>query len=148
MEKQITLMNKYVANLAVLNVKLHNLHWNVTGENFEQAHVFLERLYDDLFIKFDEAAERVKMLRHFPKASLKEYLEVSDVEELDSMFYDVKESLTIAHNEYEKLIALAKDVRIEADQNDDFITVSLMEDHITIYDKELWFIYSTLKKSE
>lgn len=148
MNNQIELMNKYVANLSVLNVKLHNLHWNVTGENFEQAHVFLERLYDDLFIKFDEAAERVKMLRHFPKASLKEYLEVTDIEELESKFYNINESLTIAHNEYERLIALAKQVRTEADKNDDFITVSLMEDHITIYDKELWFIYSTLKKGE
>ena len=25
------LLNKYVANLAVWNVKLHNLHWNVKG---------------------------------------------------------------------------------------------------------------------
>jgi starvation-inducible DNA-binding protein len=148
MEQQIKLMNKYVANLAVLNVKLHNLHWNVTGENFEQVHVFLERLYDDLFIKFDEAAERIKMVRHFPLASLKEYLNTSDVEELESKFYNVKESLSIAYNEYENLIALAKQVRVEADSNDDFITVSLMEDHITIYEKELWFIYSTLKKGE
>lgn len=148
MNNQIELMNKYVANLSVLNVKLHNLHWNVTGENFEQVHVFLERLYDDLFIKFDEAAERVKMLRAFPKASMKEYLDITDVEELESKFYGVNESLTIAHNEYENLIALAKEVRKEADNNDDFITVSLMEDHITIYEKELWFIYSTLKKGE
>lgn len=145
MEKQINLMNKYVANLSVLNVKLHNLHWNVTGENFEQAHVFLERLYDDLFIKFDEAAERVKMLRAFPAASLKEYLAITDIEELDSKFYSVNESLTIAAQEYEGLISLAKEVRKIADQNDDFITVSLMEDHITIYEKELWFIHSTLK---
>jgi starvation-inducible DNA-binding protein len=143
--KQIELMNKYVANLSVLNIKLHNLHWNVTGENFEQAHVFLERLYDDLFIKFDEAAERIKMLREFPAASLKEYLSLTDIEELDSKFYSVKESFEIAKSEYEALIALAKEVRKEADANDDFITVSLMEDHITIFDKELWFIHSALK---
>lgn len=146
MKKQKELMNKYIANLAVLNVKLHNLHWNVTGENFEQVHVFLERLYDDLFIKFDEAAERVKMLRAFPVASLKEYLELTDVKELESTFYNVQDSLSIAQKEYEGLIRLAKEVRKEADQNDDFITVSLMEDHINIYDKEVWFMESALKK--
>src|SRR6056300_1201530 len=101
MNKQIELMNKYVANLAVLNTKLHNLHWNVTGGNFEQVHVFLERLYDDLFLKYDEAAERVKMLKSFPVASMKAYLSVSDVEELESKFYGVTESLQLAHAEYE-----------------------------------------------
>lgn len=146
MNKQIELMNKYVANLAVLNVKLHNLHWNVAGENFEQVHVFLERLYDDLFIKYDDAAERVKMLKSFPLANMKDYLASSDVEELESKFYGVKESLTIAHDEYEKLIDLAREVRAEADANDDFITVSLMEDHLTDYEKELWFMSSTLRK--
>jgi starvation-inducible DNA-binding protein len=145
MKQQLELMNKYIANLAVLNIKLHNLHWNVSGENFEQGHVFLERLYTDLFAKYDEAAERVKMLREFPEANMKAYLELTSVEELGNKFYTVAESFEIAQQEYEGLIALAKQVRKQADQNDDFITVSLMEDHITIYEKELWFIHSALK---
>lgn len=145
MKKQVELMNQYIANLAVLNVKFHNLHWNVVGENFEQAHVYLEKLYDDFFLKFDEVAERVKMMGEYPKASFKSYLEVSTIEELVSQDVTVFDALSIAKQELVSLKSLALSIRKEADSNDDFVTLSLMEDHVAIYDKEIWFITSAIK---
>ena len=145
MKKQLNLMNQYVADLAVLNVKFHNLHWNVVGENFEQAHVYLEKLYDDFFLKFDEVAERIKMLGEFPKASIKEYLEITSITELEDKDISVKEALTVAQTELKGLKALALDIRKEAENNDDFVTIGLMEDHVGVYDKEIWFIASAIK---
>ncbi|MFP4198930.1 MAG: ferritin-like domain-containing protein, partial [Halanaerobium sp.] len=54
-------MNTYLSNLAVLNTKLHNLHWNVEGKQFMQVHNFTEDLYNDFFEKYDEVAEIMKM---------------------------------------------------------------------------------------
>jgi DNA-binding ferritin-like protein len=34
-------LNVYLSDLAVLNVKLHNLHWNVVGPQFVQLHEFV-----------------------------------------------------------------------------------------------------------
>ncbi|MEC9485623.1 MAG: DNA starvation/stationary phase protection protein [Candidatus Izemoplasma sp.] len=145
MNTQITLMNQYVADLSVENVKFHNLHWNVVGQNFEQVHVYLEKLYDDFFLKFDEVAERVKMLGEFPLASTKEYLELSKVNELSNDNIKVDEALKVAKEELEYLKTSALNIRKEADNNDDFVTVALMEDHVAAYDKEIWFIESALK---
>ena len=145
MEKQINLMNQYVSNLAVLNVKFHNLHWNVVGKQFVSVHVYLEKLYDDFFEKYDEIAERIKMLGYFPKASMKAYLNTSNVKELNDGEISVEEALNIALEEIKELKELSKDIRIEADKFDDFVTVALMEDHISGFDKEIWFIESTLK---
>jgi len=145
MEKQMKNMNQYVADLAVLNVKFHNLHWNVVGERFEQVHVHLEALYDDLFEKFDEVAERIKMLGEFPKASIKEYLEISKVEELPNEDVAIKRVFEIVKEEVSYLKELATSIRLEADGNDDFVTVGLMEDHIAAYDKELYFINQAMK---
>lgn len=145
MKKQVKLMNQYIANLAVLNVKFHNLHWNVVGENFEQAHVYLEKLYDDFFLKFDEVAERVKMMGEFPAASVKQYVELSTVKELEDKDIKVLEAFTLAKEELEGLKVLSLEIRKEAELNDDFVTVSLMEDHVAIYDKEIWFITSAIK---
>lgn len=145
MEKQITNMNQYVADLAVLNVKFHNLHWNVVGERFEQVHVHLEALYDDLFAKFDEVAERIKMLGEFPKASIKEYIEISKVEELPNEDVSIPRVFEIVKEEVTYLKDLATSIRFEADTNDDFVTVGLMEDHIAAYDKELYFINQAMK---
>ncbi|MFP4479230.1 MAG: Dps family protein [Candidatus Izemoplasmatales bacterium] len=145
MEKQVKLMNEYVADLAVLNVKFHNLHWNVVGQAFAQVHVHFEEVYDDLFEKFDEVAERIKMMGFYAKASMKSYLELSDVEELGEEDISIKDSFNIAVKEIEGLKNKAIEVRNEADANDDFISVALMEDHIAGYDKELWFLRSALK---
>ena len=145
MKKQIELMNRYVANLALLNVKFHNLHWNVIGENFEQAHVYLEKLYDEVFNKYDEVAERIKMLGEFPKASIKEYMEISTIEELEDKNVKVHEAFIEAQKELKALKTLALTIRESANDNDDFVTVSLMEDHVGFYDKEIWFIESAIR---
>lgn len=145
MNKQVELMNQYVADLAVLNVKFHNLHWNVEGRRFKPTHEYLEALYDDFFEKYDEVAERIKMMGSFPVASLKSYLELTSVEELDDVEITDSKALEVAKASLLGLKDLALRIREEADSNDDFVTVALLEDHVAGYDKEIWFIQATLK---
>ena len=54
-------LNVYLSNLAVLNVNLHNIHWNVVGKQFFRVHEFTESLYDDFFEQYDAVAELLKM---------------------------------------------------------------------------------------
>jgi len=145
MKNQINLLNRYVSNIAVLNIKLHNLHWNVIGQNFEQTHLFLERLYDDLFVKLDEVAERIKMLGFLPNANLASYLKDSTVKELESNEVSVKNAIEIAHEEYLCLVSLAKEIRGIAIDQDDFVTQAMLEAHIAVFNKEIWFMTSELK---
>ncbi len=64
--KHLDLLQKYIANLNIWNVKLHNLHWNVVGINFLQIHEFLEEIYDNVGEQFDEVAELLKAKREMP----------------------------------------------------------------------------------
>lgn len=146
MNKKISLMNQYVADLAVLNVKFHNLHWNVVGERFVPVHVYLEDQYDDLLEQFDEVAERLKMLGEYPLASIKDYLAATKVTELESKDYSIAESFGVVKEDYTKLKALATEIRHLADEEGDFVTVALMEDLVGKYDKQLWFIAQSFKK--
>ena len=50
----------YLSNLIIGNIKLHNLHWNVTGLTFKAVREYLETLYEDSFEKYDEVAELQK----------------------------------------------------------------------------------------
>lgn len=138
--KKIEMMNVYVSNLAVLNVKLHNLHWNVVGQQFMPIHLFTEELYDELFIKYDDAAERIKMLGHQPLASMKTYLEAATIEELPSKSYSEKEVLDHLKEDLNLLLKSSRELREIADQEDDFETVALLEGHIMDYSKKLWFV--------
>jgi len=139
------LMNKYVANCAVLNVKLHNLHWNVVGQQFMAVHKFTEELYDDFFEKYDDVAEKLKMTGVTPASTIKQYLQLSDIQEVDPKEFSTQEVIKIVIADLELMRKLALEIRETADQDGDFGAVSMFEDHVAGYDKNLWFLSVMLK---
>lgn len=138
-------LNEYLSNLAVLNVKLHNLHWNVVGINFKPLHSFTEELYDDVFEKFDAVAEIMKMKGEMPLSKMSDYLNNASIEEVEPKDFSSKEVLEIVLEDLTKMNELAKEIRDEADEDGDFAVVNEFEDHIAGYNKNLWFIRSMLK---
>jgi starvation-inducible DNA-binding protein len=146
MKKELVLKSKkYLANINVNYVKLHNLHWNVVGLQFKPVHEYLEGLYDSMHEIFDEVAELLKMNGEFPLASLKDFLAVSEVKELESKDYSVKESLEIALADIKVLRDNALELRRLASDEDFYPLQVMMEDHLANYNKVVWFIESMLK---
>ena len=137
-------MNTYLANLAVLNTKLHNLHWNVEGKQFMQVHNFTEDLYDDFFEKYDEVAEILKMKGEFPLVKLSEYQEAATIEELESKKYGVDEVLNEVLADLKEMKKLAAEIRNDADDAGDFEVVGAFEDHVAGYSQNIWFVRSIL----
>ena len=146
MKKELVLKsNKYLANINVNYVKLHNLHWNVLGLQFKPVHEYLESLYDSMHEAFDEVAELLKMNGEYPLASLKDFLAVSEIKELESKDYNVKESLEIALADIKVLKANALELRSLAADDDFYPLQVMMEDHLANYNKVVWFVESMLK---
>ena len=143
--KHLELVQKYLSNLGVLNVKFHNLHWNVVGGQFMQVHNFTEEIYDKLFEDLDEVAELLKMKNTMPLSTIAEYLANSTIEEVNPKDFSVKESLEIAKKDLELMKELATEIRNLADENGDFETVAIFEDYVAFYSKNIWFINSMLK---
>jgi starvation-inducible DNA-binding protein len=135
-------MNTYLANLAVLNTKLHNLHWNVEGKQFMQVHLFTEDLYTDFFEKYDEVAELLKMKGESPLVKLSEYQEASTIEELDSKKFGVDEVLNEVLADLKEMKKLAEEIRNDADEAGDFEVVGEFEEHVAGYSKNIWFVRS------
>ena len=79
------------------------------------------------------------------RASLKEYLALSDVEELPSVEVKGKESLEIVLKDFEGFKALAESIRKEADEEDLYDVVSAMEGDLEQFNKSIWFIKAMLK---
>lgn len=142
----MTKLNTYLANLEVINIKLHNLHWNVVGTQFVPVHEYLEAEYDKANERLDEIAELIRMSGEFPAANLKEYLEISTIEEIEtSKETSTKEALEITLSDIKLQKDLALEIRKEADETDNFPIANAMEDHIEDYNKQIWFIESSLK---
>lgn len=138
-------LNVYLSNLAVWNVKLHNLHWNVVGVQFVALHNFTEELYDDVFQKFDDVAEYIKMNGGEPLAKLSDYLDKTTMKELSETSYKTQEVLDHLKEDLELMNALAVEIRNEADEKGDFVAVGMFEEHVEFYKKQLWFIESMKK---
>ncbi|MCK9444313.1 MAG: DNA starvation/stationary phase protection protein [Tissierellaceae bacterium] len=143
--KHFDLLQKYLSNLAVLNVKFHNVHWNVVGNQFVRVHTFTEELYDKLFEEFDEVAELLKMKEVYPLSTMAEYLEKSEIKEINAKDFGVKESLELVKEDLELMKALATEIRNTADEEGDFEAVAMFEDYVANYSKNIWFVKSMLK---
>lgn len=133
-------MNVYLSNLAVLNSKLHNLHWNVTGMQFVQIHEFTEGLYDDFFAKYDEVAELQKMKGESPLVKLSDYLNNATIKEVEAKAFSSDEVLRLVDEDLKAMKDLAVEIRNEADEQGDFETVAVFEAHVAGYSKNLWFL--------
>ncbi len=135
-------MNKLLANLNVMYVKLHNYHYNVVGADFMQTHVALEKEYDVMHEWIDEVAEQIKKDGGYPLASMKDYLEVATIEEVASTDYRSKEIIESLINDYTELEAnigeiLAGDISVSAD---DLLTTMASE-----IATKLWFFSAQVK---
>lgn len=139
-------LNKYLADTAVMYIKLHNLHWNIYGMQFKSVHEYLETLYDGMTAYMDAIAELIRMHDEYPAASMAEYLKISDIKELASEKIDIKKALTIVLEDLTALDKTAKAIRAAADAEDEFVIVAMMEAHCADYQKTIWFIKSTLAK--
>ncbi|MGL4521025.1 MAG: Dps family protein [Bacilli bacterium] len=74
-------LNKQLANWGVLFFKLHQYHWFVKGEAFFELHEKFEEYYDEAKGYVDEIAERMLIVGATPASTMKEYLELSSVQE-------------------------------------------------------------------
>ena len=137
-------LNTYLSNLAILNTKLHNLHWNVEGAKFMQVHEYTEELYDHFFLLFDEVAELIKMKGETPLVKTADYADNATIEELEAKGFECKEVLEIVKSDLEEMKSLAIEIREDADKADDFEVVGEFEEHIAEYSKNLWFLKSML----
>ena len=131
-------LNKFLANLGVEYIKLHNLHWNVVGINFKAIHEYLEGLYDGISESLDSVAELLKMHDEVPAASLKEYLALSSVEELPSVELKGKDVLEIVLKDFNEFKQLAESIRALADEEDVYDVVSAMEGDLEQFNKLMY----------
>lgn len=136
--------NAYLANLAVMTFKLHNIHWNIEGFQFKSVHEFTESMYDQTFEYFDEIAEIQKIYGASPDCKLADYLKNATIKELDSQKFTTKEAFEVLKSDVQTLIEQASALRNACDELNWFNSVGLLEDQVAYFSKQLWFINAIL----
>ena len=140
MKNTTKLLNSYIASLLVWNVKLHNIHWNVTGHLFKPVHEYTEALYDRAFGAYDDVAEILKMRDESPVATLKDSLAQSVIKEGTFKTICCSEAVAMIEADMKTMQKLAAEIRDAAAENDDFQVQAQFEEFLSGFAKDLWFI--------
>lgn len=74
-------LNKLLANYSVFYMNVRGYHWNIQGTQFFTLHEKFEELYEDLYLKIDEIAERILTLGGVPLHSYTDLVSHSDIKE-------------------------------------------------------------------
>ena len=141
-------LNTYLANLALWNVKLHSLHWNVTGHYFKPLHEMTESLYDNVFEAYDSVAEVLKMKGEMPLSTMSEYLSAATLQEAPAKDFSAHEVVAMIEEDMKHMNELALEIRKDAVQSDDFEVQTMFEGFIAGFSKQLWFIRAMKTRHE
>lgn len=137
-------MNVYLSNLAILNAKVHGLHWNVKGKEFVRIHLFTEDIYEEFLNYYDDVAELMKMKEANPIINYKDYLKNATIKEVSKKSFTIDEVLKTLKADLGEMIKVATEIRELADKAKDYSIAAAMEDHIKSYEKHLWFVKSIM----
>jgi starvation-inducible DNA-binding protein len=129
-------MNKLLADLNVLYVKLHSLHYNVVGSDFVPTHLFLEAEYNNVHEWIDVVAEEMKMVGDSPLTNLVAMLEVTEIKECTSDQLTTKEAYAAVHKDYNYLIEQIRTLKETTPQ----LTTNALEDIESELVKKVWFL--------
>lgn len=143
----VFLVNHIIANLGVLNVKLHQYHWNVKGPNFFTLHKKFEEMYNEANQYFDEFAERLTAVAEKPYATLSEYLEHAFITEEP---YDEKITAEAMVETLADDYRTIRNVTIKALQlavkEEDRVTEEMLVNYKSRLDKTIWMLQAFLGK--
>lgn len=136
-EELAGLLNGLLANYSTFYQNVRGYHWNIQGEKFFELHLKFEELYNDLFVKIDEVAERVLTLGHQPEHRYTHYLQGSDIKE-SSEVSNGRKAIEEILAAFKILLTKQRIILALSGEIDDEGTNAQMSDYIREQEKLVW----------
>ncbi|MBK8981647.1 MAG: DNA starvation/stationary phase protection protein [Ignavibacteria bacterium] len=138
-------LNVLLANYSVFYQNTRGYHWNIKGDKFFELHLKFEELYNNLFLKIDEIAERILtgLFTRITRHSV--YSKESEIKE-SSQVSDGMKSVQNILSSFKVLIGIQRELLDLSDEAGDEGTNALMSDYIREQEKLVWMYSSFLNK--
>ena len=141
------LVKVILADLFVLYVKARNYHWNVTGPQFYNLHETFENIYNELADDIDTIAERIRALGSNTPGTMKEFWELSSLEE-KADYYPVSQIMVQEIvSDFERIIKKLNSSagKMQSSLNDE-VTAGMFYGFMEKYQKTVWMLKSLLEQ--
>jgi starvation-inducible DNA-binding protein len=138
-------LERFLSSQDILNLKIRNFHWNVTGPHFSDYHKFFEEMYDSSAELIDDIAERIRMLGKKSPATMDFFLKNSFLQEQPN--YDLQAEKMVAElvSDTEKTISemrkAIEEIGETMDKGTEDFLIATMQDH----EKNAWMLRSMIK---
>lgn len=139
------LLNELLSDYSVFYQNVRGYHWNIRGDKFFELHLKFEELYNDLFLKIDEVAERILTLGHIPEHRYTSYikgagiLESKEVQDGNKGVEEILDALKTLLSKQREILTLSGEIEDEG-------TNALMSDYIREQEKLVWMYSAFLDK--
>lgn len=137
-------LSRVLADSYVLHLKTQNYHWNVTGKFFHSLHELFGTQYSELAEAIDVIAERIRALGFKAPGTLREYQELTSIEEDDDQ-PGAMEMVRRLVLDNEKLLHTAREALKSAQRSEDEATVDLLTQRLSSHSKAAWILRSHLE---
>ncbi|MCM1511611.1 MAG: DNA starvation/stationary phase protection protein [Oxalobacter formigenes] len=138
-------LSRVLAESFLLYVKTHNYHWNVKGPMFQTLHVMFEEQYTELWTAMDAIAERIRSLGFPAPGTLKEYLKLATIKELDGV-PGAEDMIRDVLAGSETVSRLSREVMALADAAGDDPTADLLTQRMQVHEKNAWMLRSLIDR--
>ncbi len=136
-------LNVLLANYSMFYQNTRGYHWNIKGEKFFELHLKFEELYNDLFTKIDEVAERILTLGHTPEHTFSGYSTIATIKESGKVA-NGREAVEQVLSAFQTLLILQRELLELSGEANDEGTNALMSDYIREQEKLVWMYSSYL----
>jgi starvation-inducible DNA-binding protein len=138
-------LNLLLANYSVFYQNTRGYHWNIKGDKFFELHLKFEELYNDLFLKIDEVAERILTLGHAPDHVFSNYITIAQITESKEVS-DGTQAVANILSSFGIIISIQREILVLAADASDEGTNALMSDYIRAQEKLVWMYSAYLNK--
>ncbi len=138
-------LHTLLSDFVVCYHKIQNFHWYARGENFYTIHEKLDELYSSLLECVDDIAESMLMLELQPVASLREYLDMASIKEVEDGAKSQEQIMSQLLADFEHLKAEVLVIKMQADDEQIFLVSALMDGYLAQLSKNIWMIKVSLK---
>jgi len=144
MEQLIEQLKVILGTTFGLYFKAHSYHWNVEGPDFAQYHEFLGNFYESVYGNVDSIAEHIRALNSYAPVSLSRMLELSDIEETNSIPTALAMIVDLKDNNERYMIHLRAGIEA-AEQANEPAVGNFLQDILDQHQKHGWMLRSFTK---
>ena len=137
-------LNDLLSNYSVFYQNARGYHWNIKGDDFFVLHQKFEDLYNNLFLKIDEVAERILTLGFRPNHNFTDYFKTASISEAGEVI-DGQNSVSMVLGSLGILLEKQRLILDLSAEIDDTGTNSLMSDYIREQEKMVWMYSAYIK---